>query len=376
MVASSALTPNPAGKSTQAVRVLVVDDSAVIRGLISRWLEEDPGITVAGSAVNGRHAVTIAQEKPFDVAILDIEMPEMDGLTALPLLVKAQPGLKVLMASTLTRRNAEISLKAMSLGAADYVPKPETMRDGKSPAEFRTELIEKVKALGTPAASKRAPGIVPRTATRTLASAAPAKITLRAPSAVKPQVIAIGSSTGGPQALFEVVKVLAPALDLPVVITQHMPAAFTAILAEHIRKASGLACAEGKTGDVLKPRQVYVAPGGQHMLVERRNGQPTIVLSDAPPENYCKPAVDPMFRSLAAAYGSGVLGIILTGMGQDGREGGRAIVGAGGTILAQDEATSVVWGMPGAVAQAGLCSAVVPLAQIVPEVLKLTRRTP
>lgn len=245
MVASSALTPNPAGKSTQAVRVLVVDDSAVIRGLISRWLEEDPGIIVAGSAVNGRHAVTIAQEKPFDVAILDIEMPEMDGLTALPLLVKAQPGLKVLMASTLTRRNAEISLKAMSLGRRTMCRSPRRCATARA---RRNSARSSSKGEGAGHAGRVEARARHRAAHRELAltPAAPAKITLRAPSAVKPQVIAIGSSTGGPQALFEVVKALAPALDLPVVITQHMPAAFTAILAEHIRKASGLACAEGK----------------------------------------------------------------------------------------------------------------------------------
>lgn len=375
MAAASPSVPS-ASKGPSAVRVIVVDDSAVIRGLITRWLDEDSEITVVGSASNGRQGLQMAAQYKPDVVILDIEMPEMDGLTALPEIIKAVPHAKVVMASTLTRRNAEISLRALSLGAADYVPKPEATRTMTASADFRTEICAKVKALGkaarrnAPKLDARAEAGMARRETRP-AAPAPAQISLREASRVKPQILAIGSSTGGPQALFELIKGIAPQIDVPIVITQHMPPTFTSILAEHLAKVSGLVCGEGRSGEVLSPCQVYVAPGDRHMLLEKQGTQTRIVLSDAPQENFCRPAVDPMFRSIAAIYGPAALCTVLTGMGSDGREGARKIVGAGGTVIAQDEATSVVWGMPGAVALAGLCAGVYPISRLASEILKL-----
>ncbi len=346
----------PAGAGP--VRVMIVDDSAVIRGVIARWIAADAGLAVAASVSNGRAAVEQIKAVDPDVVVLDIEMPEMDGITALPLLLKACPKAKIIMASTLTRRNAEISIKALSLGATDYVPKPTSVGAGDAAEAFRRDLCDKINALG-----RRRQAAV---------RAVPAQggaLSLRKASMVKPQIVAIGSSTGGPQALNQVMAALAPHLNVPVVITQHMPATFTAILAETLSRHSGLKCTEGADGMMLEPGRVYVAPGDHHMLIQGRGGP--IKLTQTPPENFCRPAVDPMFRSIAAAYGAATLAVVLTGMGADGREGARAVAGAGGTVLAQDEATSVVWGMPAAVAQAGLASAVLPLPAVAPEMRKI-----
>jgi two-component system chemotaxis response regulator CheB len=355
---------------------MVVDDSAVIRGIVTRWLEADSAITVIASCANGAQAVRKAEEQTCEVIVLDIEMPEMDGITALPKLIKANPGVQIVMASTLTRRNADISLRALSMGAADYVTKPETLRGASTADDFRRELVEKVKAL---AVARRNRGHLPLPATRpdlpVLAVAgqrAAHTFTLRPMPRFEPAVLAIGSSTGGPQALLEVMRGLGPALNhIPVVITQHMPPTFTSILAEHIGHASGRPCTEGKTGDVLKPGSIYVAPGGHHMELVSDRGKTIVTLNDNPPENFCRPSVDPLFRSVAQIFGARSLALVLTGMGVDGREGGRAIVAAHGAIVAQDEATSVVWGMPGAVAMAGLCSAVWPLDKIGPQIRSL-----
>jgi two-component system chemotaxis response regulator CheB len=345
----------PAGAAP--IRVMIVDDSAVIRGVIARWIAADPNLVVAASIANGRLAVEQIKGVNPDVVVLDIEMPEMDGITALPLLLKACPKARIIMASTLTRRNAEISIKALSLGATDYVPKPSSIGAGDAAEAFRRDLSEKIHALGSRRAAPRA------------AAAPQSGISLRKGSLVKPQIVAIGSSTGGPQALNQVIAALAPQLNVPVVITQHMPATFTAIMAETLSRHSNLKCVEGADGMALEAGRVYVAPGDYHMLVQGRGGP--LKLTQTPPENFCRPAVDPMFRSVAAAYGAAALAVVLTGMGADGRDGARAIAGANGTVLAQDEATSVVWGMPGAVAQAGLASAVVPLPSVAPEIRKL-----
>lgn len=371
--------------SARKLKVMVVDDSVVVRGLVSRWVSEDPQMTVVGSIRNGKLAVDEVAALNPDVIILDIEMPEMDGLTALPLLLRARPGVVVIMASTLTRRNAEISLKALSLGAKDYVPKPESNSGVTTSAEFKRELIEKIRALGGRVAgisfggsgqmSPRAPLATPGSAVQRPAGAVdagPATVTrggatinFRPYSRAIPRILAVGSSTGGPQALIEVFKTIGPALgNIPTVITQHMPATFTTILASHIEKASGRPCREGEDGETLQPGHIYVAPGGRHMVLAGKGGQTTIRLTDGPAINFCKPAVDPLFESVAEIYGSAALAVVLTGMGHDGARGGEAIAMKGGTLLAQDEATSVVWGMPGAAAMTGCCSALLPLNEI------------
>ncbi len=352
-------------------RVMVVDDSAVIRGFLTRVLESDDDIAVVESVNNGERALKAIARSEVDVVVLDIEMPVMDGLTALPLLLKARPGVKVIMASTLTRRNAAISIQALAAGASDYIPKPSSAREVHSSEDFRRDLIAKVKALAGRAITPGVPSTAgePADARRRLYGSAP--IELRKPSQYTPGVLAIGSSTGGPQALFKLFETLDPKLRVPILVTQHMPPTFTALLAENIDRTSPFRCVEAADKDEIKPGCIYVAPGDHHMLVERKDKQRLIRLDQGPPENFCRPAVDPMLRSLIELYGPRVLGVILTGMGQDGLRGGRAVVEAGGTIIAQDEESSVVWGMPGAVATAGLCSAMQPVDQLAHKILRL-----
>ena len=360
---------------------MVVDDSAVIRGLLIRSLESDPKIAVVASVGDGRMALNALSRHDVEVVVLDIEMPVMDGLTALPKLIAARPGLKVIMASTLTRRNADISLQALTAGAADYIAKPGATALTTADA-FKHELVAKIKALGE--AKRKTAGTAQPTAHARADTArltvrrasAPQPIVLRAASPEPFDVLAIGSSTGGPQALFQLLANIRGVVSRPIFITQHMPATFTTILAEHISRSTGWPAAEGIDGETVRSDRVYVAPGDFHMLAAvAPGGEKIIKLSKAPAENFCRPAVDPMLRSLAQVYGRRLLTVILTGMGHDGLRGGEAVREAGGTMVAQDEATSVVWGMPGAVATAGLCSAVLPLAELAPYIAKLTRRS-
>jgi len=359
------------GRSAEKIKVMIVDDSIVIRGLIGRWLDALPDIDVVARCRDGQDAVDTIARVNADVVVLDIEMPVMDGLTALPKILKAAPKTRVLMASTLTRRNAGISIKALTMGAADYVPKPESTRDGHASAEFQQELIDKIRAL-KPGPVKKAPKRVfaaERTSVAEGRSAATnkveTKLVLQKASSVLPKILAVGSSTGGPKALFDYFSALSPSLDdIPVIVTQHMPPTFTAILAEHIAACSKRECVEGAEGMKVEPGKIYVAPGGKHMVLKQVGTTVSIRLDDGEPVNFCKPAVDPMLDSLLPIYGSAILTCILTGMGHDGRDSSAKIQKAGGTIIAQDEETSVVWGMPGAVAQAGVCHKVLPLADL------------
>ncbi len=358
------LPQTPAAKAAATdpqIRVIIVDDSLVIRGFISRALSQDPAFVVVGTAANGLIAVDLLKRVPADVIILDIEMPVMDGLTAIPKLKEVDSSVQIMMASTLTQRNAEISLKALSLGATDYLPKP-SAHEMAVPNEFNGALRQKVKALGAIAwkQSTRQSPAPKSAATGTDIK----KLALRPMPILRPDILAIGSSTGGPQALFEVIKSMGANLPQPIVITQHMPPSFTTILADHICKQAGVICVEAKEGDVLKPGHYYVAPGGFHMSFVRKPEGTVVVLKQDPPENFCRPAVDPMLRSLVSIYAGRILTVILTGMGADGMKGGEIVVNAGGAIIGQDEASSVVWGMPGAVATAGLCSAILPLNEI------------
>jgi two-component system chemotaxis response regulator CheB len=365
-------------------RVMICDDSSTIRGAITRMLESDPGIQVVAKAANGRMAIEELKRTKVDVLVLDIEMPVLDGMSALPLLLQVDPGLKIIMASTLTTRGADIAMRALRAGAADYVPKPSTIGSA-SDERFRLEIISKVKGL----ARLRNRGTV-------TVRPGPAVMTRPAP-VLPPKLLAIGSSTGGPQALFTLIQSLGRSVNVPIVLTQHMPATFTPILAEHITRLGGLPCAEAKDGEPLLPGQIYLAPGDKHLIIEpdtapsggRAGGQaighrtatggPTgsaigrARLSSDPPENFCRPAVDPMLRSAADVCAGRVLVTMLTGMGHDGLAGTRRVVEAGGAAVAQDEATSVVWGMPGAIAQAGLCHAVLPLPRIAQKLLEMLR---
>ncbi len=380
------------------VRVMVVDDSVVIRGLFSRWIEADPELEIVATHRNGELAVKDIERSNPDVVVLDVEMPVMDGLTALPKLLEKKHDLVIVMASTLTRRNAEVSLKALSLGATDYVAKPETTGQTASASQFQRELLEKLRLLGrggkrvkrTRATAetvrrmraevvndpnkKRTDALDERTEARAalrrphgtgLHAAGKQEIALRPYSSVVPRALVIGSSTGGPQALQ---RVLTDARDgllrVPVVITQHMPRTFTTILAEHLHKQLQLPSKEAEHMDVLKPGHVYIAPGGIHLKIGKQNGQAISLLDDGAPVNFCKPSVDPLFESAAEVFGVACLALVLTGMGSDGASGVNVIAGKGGSVIAQDEASSVVWGMPGSAARTGNCSGIVPLDQI------------
>jgi two-component system chemotaxis response regulator CheB len=356
---------------------MVVDDSVVIRGLIARWIEAEPDMMVAASMRTGLDAVNNLERCQPDVVVLDIEMPDLDGISALPLLLAKKRDLVVIMASTLTRRNAEISFKALSLGAADYVPKPESTREADAAGAFKRDLLLKIRHLGTrlrravpsPSIAPAAPA--PDRLREPHVRLAPAPIALRPFGLTPPRALVIGSSTGGPQALMSLVAEIGPVIDrVPVLITQHMPPTFTTILAEHLARASGRPAHEGVDGELIKPGRIYLAPGGLHMRVRKGAGA-EIALDDGPQINFCKPAVDPMFSSAIDIWQSALLALVLTGMGSDGTRGGKAIVDAGGSVIAQDEASSVVWGMPGTAAHAGICAAVLPLDQIGPKLVRI-----
>lgn len=364
----------PPGRAESPYRVMVVEDSLVIRGLIARILEADPRIAVVTTVANGELAIKALDRNEVEVVVLDIEMPVMDGLTALPLLIRKDPNLQIIMASTLTRKNAEVSIRALSAGAADYVAKPTTSREVNTADDFRRDLTEKVLTLGA-RRRQRVPASAAPVAGRVAAmpkpAAAPAAPVLRPTQWLRPPtVIGIGSSTGGPQALLKVLGGLAP-MRQPILITQHMPATFTTILAEHIGRVASMPCAEAVDGEPVAGGRIYLAPGDHHMSVVTRDGGRFIKLDQGPRENFCRPSVDPMLRSMSAVWGDGVLALILTGMGSDGLGGCRTVVQAGGKVLAQDEATSVVWGMPGAVARAGVCSEILALSEIGPRVARI-----
>ncbi len=341
-------------------RVMICDDSASIRAAITRMLASEDSIRVVARVADGRAALAALERTPVDVVVLDVEMPAMDGIGALRLLLRADPGLRVIMTSTLTVGGAEVAMRALRLGAADYVPKPGVA--AISDELFRHELVAKVLGL---ARLRRARGAHPER------RAPPGPAAARPRPAGRPRLLAIGSSTGGPRALFTLVQALGRDIPIPVVLTQHMPPAFTSILASHLAALGGLPSAEARDGETLEAGHLYVAPGDRHLLIKGPAESPRISLSTDAPENFCRPAVDPMLRSAVDLFGGDVLVVMLTGMGQDGLAGTRLAVAAGGCAIAQDEATSVVWGMPGAIAQAGLCHRVLPLPAIGPAVLNL-----
>ena len=377
------VSPPSSVAANRRIRVMLVDDAVVVRGLFARWVESEPDLDVVATLRTGREAVNQFERVDPDVVVLDVDMPDLDGIAALPLLLEKKRDLVVIMASTLTRRNAEISLKALSLGAADYIPKPGSNRELSASMAFRRELIEKIRQLGQRArrlrgglASSRvapevksAPSIMPQIGEE---PAPPPPQALRPMPTVAPRVLLIGSSTGGPQALNGLIAEIGSVLQrVPILITQHMPPTFTAVLAEHLARVGKCPVREASDGEEIKSGNVYLAPGGKHMKVARRDGTAVIAIEDGPLVNFCKPAVDPMFASAAEVWGNKTLALVLTGMGSDGLAGAKAIVAAGGHVFAQDEATSVVWGMPGQVTNAGLCSAVLPLPEIAGKLTRL-----
>lgn len=367
LAAVSTRSPN----KSATIKVLVVDDSAVVRGLTRRFLEENSNIEVVTTASNGKNAIEAVKNNDVDIVVLDIEMPVMDGLTAIPLILAEKPSVKIVMSSTLTEANAVVSLNALSAGASDYVAKPTSGSEIHGADDFKRELITKVLSLGgaaNPAAAANQKGPAAKRSAPLFNAQPGQPISLRKPSAVTPRAIAIGSSTGGPQALHTVLTGLDASLSQPIFITQHMPATFTQILAEHLARDSKRVVTEAKDGQQVKPGEIYLAPGDYHMLVRGQGDDLKIHLTQTERENYCRPSVEPMLRSLVEIYGPALLTVILTGMGHDGLGGCQGSVEKGGTVIAQDEASSIVWGMPGAVATAGVCAAVQPLDKIAPAV--------
>ncbi len=357
------------------IRVLVADDAVVVRRLVSDVLSGDPMLEVVGTAPNGRLALAKIPQVNPDVVILDVEMPEMDGLETLAALRKQWPKLPVIMFSTLAQRGAAATLEALSLGANDYVTKPANVGSALEARHcLASEMIPKIKAacgirLTSVSVERRWEAFPTGTAALSapLRPAAP-----RAPSRL--DVVAIGVSTGGPNALSEVFAQLPATFPVPILIVQHMPPVFTRLLAERLGSKSPLAVSEAAGGERLEPGRAFLAPGNFHLTVERDAAAVRLRLNQDPPENSCRPAADVLFRSVAAVYGPGALGVVLTGMGYDGLRGSEAIREAGGQVLAQDEATSVVWGMPGFVTRAGLADQVVPLGGVAAEILRRVRK--
>ena len=343
------------------IRVLVVDDSVTIRTLVSALLNEDPEIEVAGVAPDGRVGLAKFGQLRPDVVTLDVEIPTMDGLATLQAIRREDPSAVVIMCSSLTRRGASTTFDALAAGASDYVAKPEGMHAEQALKEFGAELIAKVKAHAQRKRSTAA------------STAGPLRLATRK-TKQKVEIVAVASSTGGPNALAVFVAALPKEFPLPVVLVQHMPPLFTQLLAERLDASCAVAVREGIDGTQIEPGTVYIAPGGHHMETVRDGTAIRLRLHDGPQENCCRPAADVLFRSVAQCFGAGVLGVVLTGMGQDGMLGAQAIHAAGGQVLAQDEATSVVWGMPRAVAEAGLAQAVLPLEELGQEVVRRVQK--
>ncbi len=347
-------------------RVLIVDDAMLIRRIVSDALAAESSIEVVGEAANGRIALQKIPQLTPDLVTLDIEMPEMDGLATLKEIRKGYPRLPVIMFSALTERGAADTLEALHNGASDYVTKPASA-GGKELAQrrIREDLIPKIRSLcriGIPA---------PARAVTATGPTAQAPLTIRAVGpAITADVIAVALSTGGPTALEDVFSRLPADFPVPIVLVQHMPQMFTRFLAERLNGRSPLTVVEASEGTAVKPGVIYVAPGDFHVTLHRRGGEVVIALDQNPPENSHRPAADVLFRSVAAAYGSRALGLVMTGMGQDGLRGCEEITRAGGRVIVQDEASSVVWEMPGRVAQAGLADAVLPLGDMAMELMR------
>ena len=343
--------PLPKGRP---VRLFVVDDSMVIRTLVSSWIEAEPDLQLAGVAADGAEAVRVLAGIEADICVLDLDMPVMGGIEAIPKLLRLRPELKLLIVSRLVQRGPEAGLKAIEAGASDYLAKPSTTDVGGTDA-FRRELICRIRTLAQAGVSRptaRA-GTIPRP--RPLPHGGACE---------PPELIVVASSTGGPPALRELLCGLGAGVSQPVVIVQHMPAAFIELLAEQLTKASAIPAAVARQGEVLSPGRVWLAPGDRHLKVERKGGQLCAMLDDGPPENFCRPAADVLFRSAAKVCGARTAAVVLTGMGRDGWAGATELAAAGAVIFAQDEESSVVWGMPGAVVGSGLASLVGPVPRL------------
>lgn len=370
------MTSQTTENNTIPYRVVLVDDSGTIRSILKKMLSDVKFIEVVGEAENGIAGIDVIQKMQPDIVLLDIEMPEMDGITALPHILKVSPTTQIIMVSTLTAKNAEISIKAMGRGAADCLQKPEA---GIDKNEFKDELVRKIQALGYASKEKK----LKTSFSKESALQNKESLLVKAPESVYvkpiqsktfiPEIVAIASSTGGPQALQEVFGALKGNMpNVPVFITQHMPPVFTKYLASNLAMTNGIDVVEAEEGMEVKSGRVYIAPGNFHMLIKREESKIKIKLDNGPQVNFCRPAADPMFHSLVEVYGGQrILTVVLTGMGQDGLNGAKEIAQAGGIIIAQDEASSVVWGMPGAVCEAGITNGIYPITKIADRIIEL-----
>jgi len=351
------------------IDVLIVDDSAVMRGLLARAIESDSNIRVAGTAMHGEAALSWLSKNSARVVILDVEMPVMDGLTALQEIQKLYPDVRCVMASGLTTEGAETTVRALSLGAAGCIAKPAADSVAQSIKQLTTQLVPLIKALGRPQRQN-----VSAKSAASGTSGNQTAINRFALPSIAPKLLVIGSSTGGPQALREVLTALPQDFALPIIITQHMPPMFTPMLAKHIAKDTGRPCAEATDGGLIERGHTYIAPGDFHVTIDKQNDRMITRLNQEEPEHYCRPSVNPMFRSAAQWYGKSLLGMMLTGIGEDGIEGTKTLVENNGYMLAQDEASSVVWGMPAAVVREGYAHQILPLKEMAAAILHLTTR--
>ncbi len=339
------------------VRVLIVDDSVVVRKLLCEALASSPEVRVVGTASSGAIALAKIPQLNPDVVTLDIEMPGLNGIQTLTEIRKLYPKLPVIMFSTLTERGAAITLEALSLGASDYATKPTNSESlANAMDQVRQQLVTKIISL-----AGRSSYAVPTPAVASFR---------RKAGGSRIDILAIGTSTGGPNALAAVIPHFPQDFPVPVVVVQHMPPVFTRLLAERLNSCSPLSVREGEAGETLMPGQVWIARGDYHLTVARKGTGVVLKLNQEPPENSCRPAVDVLFRSVAQIYGPNVLGVVMTGMGSDGARGAMHIREAGGGIVVQDEASSVVWGMPGAVVSAGAADKICPLPEISQEIVR------
>ncbi len=374
--ATLAAAPPPAPRP---IRVMIVDDAVVVRGLLSRWLSAAGGMEVVAVLRSGAEAVASIERVKPDVVVLDVEMPDLDGAAALPQLLRKWPAANVIVSSAVASSEAEVFVRCLDLGAADCIAKPSASRN----ATFRREIIEMVRTLGLRAQRAMAsaplhasvapaPPAAPAAAAPLAAVEAhpsvphpPKGCVLRPMTRTMPRILVIGASTGGPNAVTEFLRHCGPALErLPVIVTQHMPKIFTTIFAEHLQRQLPVEVSEAAPGDIVRPGRVLIAPGGRHLRLVREGSAVLAATDEGSPVNFCRPSVDVIFGSVAAIYGASALAVVLTGMGADGLAGATSIVEAGGNVFAQDQATSVVWGMPGVVAKRGLCAAIEPVEEL------------
>lgn len=351
------------------IRVLVVDDSAVVRGVLGRIVDAQDDMRVATTATNGSDALDALRLQQVDVVLLDIEMPVMDGLTALPLICQRYPQVRVLVTSSLTHQGASVTMRALALGAVDYVYKPSARGGGVLGVETAAAgIVAKIRAVAARSSEHDRGSAENPDATTSRSGRSPSQA-----ADFEPQILVLAASTGGPNALATVIAGLPSDFPLPVLVTQHMPPIFTTMFAQRLTRQSSLPCDEARDGESLQPGRVYVAPGDHHLTVRGSTlvRSPTVRITSDPPEHHCRPAADPMFRSAAQAFPNGVLAVVLTGMGEDGRQGCEAIAASGGRIVVQDEATSIVWGMPRSVVASGIPCSILPLQAISAHVASL-----